>query len=361
MHSEPTATGALLIDLDALARNFRAVRAAAASAECAAVVKANAYGLGVAPVTRRLLREGCRSFFVATLAEGRELRTLAPEAAIYVFEGVLDGGVADLVENALTPVLNSLAQVERWAKEAPHRAAALHVDTGISRLGMTALEVAALAARAQLLERLDVRYVLTHFACADEPEHRLNDEQLRRFDALRAQLPACKTSIGNSAAIFGDERHRGDLVRPGIALYGGNPFSDRPNPLEAVVTLKARILQIRDVDEALTVGYGATYGAVPPARLAVVGVGYADGYPRALSNVGTAAVQGTRVPVVGRVSMDLTCIDVSALPASEVRTGDWVELIGPTVTLDEVAEAAGTISYEILTRLGPRLHREYRG
>ncbi len=274
MHSEPTATGALLVDLDALARNFRAVRAAAASAECAAVVKANAYGLGVAPVTRRLLREGCRSFFVATLAEGRELRTLAPEAAIYVFEGVLDGRVADLVENALTPVLNSLAQVERWAKEAPHRAAALHVDTGISRLGMTALEVAALAARVQLLERLDVRYVLTHFACADEPEHRLNDEQLRRFDALRAQLPPCRTSIGNSAAIFGDERHRGDLVRPGIALYGGNPFSDRPNPLEAVVTLKARILQIRDVDEALTVGYGATYGAVPPARLAVVGVGY---------------------------------------------------------------------------------------
>ena len=156
---------------------------------------------------------------------------------------------------------------------------------------MTAREVETLAGRSTLLERFDVRYVLTHFACADEPEHRLNDDQLRRFDALRAQLPPCKTSIGNSAAIFSDERHRGDLVRPGIALYGGNPFSDRPNPLEPVVTLKARILQIRDVDEALTVGYGATYGAAPPARLAVIGVGYADGYPRALSNAGTAAVQ----------------------------------------------------------------------
>jgi alanine racemase len=361
MPADVTATGALIVDLDALARNFHTLREAAAPAECAAVVKANAYGLGVVPVARRLLREGCRTFFVATLVEGRELRAVAPDSAIYVFEGALDGHVAALVENGLTPVLSSLAQVERWAEDAPKRAAAVHVDTGLSRLGMTAREVETLAGRSALLDRLDVRYVVTHLACADEPEHPLNDDQLRRFDALRARLPPSKTSIGNSAAIFSDARHRGDLVRPGIALYGGNPFRDRPNPLETVVTLRARILQIREVDEAVTVGYGATYVAAPPARLAVVGVGYADGYLRKLGNAGTAAVNGTRVPVVGRVSMDLTCIDVSAVPPRDVRVGDWVELIGPTVTLDEVAEAAGTLSYEILTRLGPRLHREYRG
>ncbi|HLF12899.1 MAG TPA: alanine racemase [Gammaproteobacteria bacterium] len=361
MHADAQFTGALVIDLDALARNFRKVRGIAAPAECAAVVKANAYGLGLAPIAKRLLREGCRRFFVATLAEGQELRALTPDAAIYVFEGVLDGQAGKLLEASLTPVLNSLEQVARWAGQAESRAAILHIDTGISRLGMAAKEVDALALDHALLQRLQIEYVLTHFACADEPDHGLNRAQLRRFDALRGRLPPAPTSIANSAAIFIDADHRGDLVRPGIALYGGNPFSDRDNPMERVVTLKARILQIREVDEGLTVGYGATYGVGPPARLAVLGVGYADGYPRALSNLGVASVGGRRVPVVGRVSMDLICVDVSALPASEVRTGDWVELFGADVTLDEVAEAAGTISYEILTRLGPRLHREYLG
>jgi alanine racemase len=153
--------------------------------------------------------------------------------------------------------------------------------------------------------------------------------------------------------------YRGDVVRPGIALYGGNPFSDRPNPMEAVVTLTAPVLQLRDLDEPQPVGYGATYLVSPPARLAVVGLGYADGYPRNLGNCGTAAVQGRRVPVVGRVSMDLLCVDVGALPRDAVRVGDSVELIGPTVGLDEVAAEAGTISYEILTGLGSRVTREY--
>jgi alanine racemase len=210
-----------------------------------------------------------------------------------------------------------------------------------------------------LLAGIDVELVLTHLACADEPEHAFNCAQLHRFEALRRRLPAAPTSIGNSAAAFIDGAHRGDVVRPGIALYGGNPFTNRANPMEPVVTFEGRILQLRDVTESITVGYGATYAAVPPARIAVLGIGYADGYPRALGNCGTAAVDGRRVPVVGRVSMDLMCVDVGTVPRDRVQVGDFAELIGPTVGVDEVAEAAGTISYEILARLGRRLTREY--
>ena len=354
MPAETPHSAALRVDLDALARNFRALRARAEPAECAAVVKANAYGVGVERVARRLEREGCRKFFVATLAEARELRAIVTAAEIYVFEGAVDGAVAKLAELYARPVLNTLEQVERWRGRGP---AALHLDTGMNRLGLGLAEVAALAKRRELTAGLAL--VMTHLACADEPDHPQNREQLERFERLRAQLPATPTSIGNSAGTLLGGPYRGDVVRPGIALYGGNPFSDRPNPMEAVVTLTAPVLQLRDLDEPQPVGYGATYLASPPARLAVVGLGYADGYPRNLGNCGAAAVQGRRVPVVGRVSMDLICVDVGALPRDAVRVGDSVELIGPTVGLDEVAAEAGTISYEILTGLGSRVTREY--
>jgi len=354
MQPDPSRHAVLRIDLDALARNFRLIEARAAPAECAAVVKADAYGLGIERVARRLLREGCRRFFVATLAEARELRAIATDADVYVFEGAVEGGVPALVEIRARPVLNTLAQVERWHGHGP---AALHVDTGMNRLGLSAAEVAAIASRRELLAGLDL--VMTHLACADEPDHPMNREQLKRFDLARAQLPPLPTSIGNSAGTLIDAAHRGDVVRPGIALYGGNPFSALPNPMASVATLTAPILQLRDVERPETVGYGATYVASPPARLAVLGVGYADGYPRNLSNRGVAAVRGRRVPVVGRVSMDLVCVDVGALPRDDVRVGDAIELFGPTVGIDEVAAAAGTISYEILTGLGRRPAREY--
>jgi alanine racemase len=231
----------------------------------------------------------------------------------------------------------------------------------MARLGLSAADVGALASQPALLRGIDIEYVMTHLACADDAEHALNQEQLTAFNSLRARLSAAKTSIGNSAGAFLDGAHRGHLVRPGIALYGGNPFVDRPNPMDAVVSLQGKILQLRDVEAATTVGYGATYAAAPPARLAVVGLGYADGYPRSLGNVGVACIDGVRVPVVGRVSMDLLCLDVSSLPVESTREGAYVDLIGGGVSLDEVAEAAGTISYEILTGLGIRLQREYRG
>jgi alanine racemase len=354
MQPDPSRHALLRIDLDALARNYRLLRSRAAPAECAAVVKANGYGLGVEPVAKRLLREGCQRFFVATLAEGRELRAIAHNAHIYIFEGAVEGGVHELAKLRLRPALNTLAQVERWRGHGP---AALHIDTGMNRLGLSAADVATVAAHRELLEGIDL--VMTHLACADEPGHPLNREQLERFAAARAQLPRLPTSIGNSAGTLIDAAYRGDVARPGIALYGGNPFSDRENPMACVATLTAPILQLRDIERPEAVGYGATYVASPPARIAVVGVGYADGYPRHLSNCGVVAIRGKRAPVVGRVSMDLILVDVGSLPRDDVRVGEPVELFGPTIGIDEVATAAGTISYEVLTGLGRRPVRDY--
>lgn len=354
-----TSSGVLVVDLDALARNYRLVRDTASPAECAAVVKANAYGLGVGPVARRLRAEGCRRFFVATAAEGMELRGLVQDADIHVLDGVTADTVETLTHFELTPVLNSLAQIERWKPTG--RAALLHFDTGMSRLGIGAEEAEVLFTESARLSGLSIKYLMTHLACADEPDHALNREQLRRFAQLRELLPEVPVSIGNSAGAFLGADHCGDLVRTGIALYGGNPFIDRDLPLAPVVRLSGRILQLREVRSPVTVGYGATRTVAPPATLAIVGIGYADGYLRCLGNRASASVNGVRIPVVGRVSMDYLCVDVSALPAGTVHCGDSVELIGEHVSVDEIATAAGTISYEILTGLGARLQRVYQG
>jgi alanine racemase len=358
MPAEPTRSATLVVDLDALARNYARMRSAAAPAECAAVVKADAYGLGARPVARRLLREGCTRFFVATAAEAAELRALAADAAIYVLEGARSGELEILADARATPVLCSLEQLERWSGRGH---ALLQLDTGMGRLGLGAREVDELARRPELLAGIEIDLVVTHLACADEPEHALNRMQLEAFECLRRRLPLARASIGNSAATFAGGAQRGDVARPGIGLYGGNPFANRPNPFEPVVTLSAPIVQVREIDAAQTVGYGATFGVAPPARLAIVALGYADGYPRALGNCGVVAIGGRRAPIVGRVSMDLICCDVTALPHDLARAGEPVEAIGPNVPLDAVAAAAGTIGYEILTRLSPRLKREYRG
>jgi alanine racemase len=359
MQPHPGATGVLIVDLDALARNYATLVRTVAPAECGAVVKADAYGLGIEPVARRLFTAGCRTYFVATLDEGVELRSILPKARIFVLAGAVPGTERALEQAALRPVLNSLNQVRSFASTGGP--AALHVDTGMTRLGLTRADVDALAGDPSLLRGIEIEYVMTHLACAEDPEHSLNTDQLAAFANLGARLPKAKTSIGNSAGAFLGSAHRGDLVRPGIALYGGNPCAARPNPVEAVVALRAPILQLRTLDAPATIGYGATYAATAGTRIAVVGLGYADGYPRTLSNRGVASINGRRVPIVGRVSMDLLCLDVSALSAEDVEEGMLVDLIGNGVSLDEVATSAGTISYEILTRLGARLRREYRG
>ncbi len=355
--SAPEVNVRLVVNLDALARNFALVRSRSGAADCAAVVKANAYGLGVERVSRRLYAEGCRHFFVATLEEGLELRGFTPDAAIHVFEGPLSGDTAPFVEAGLVPVLNSLEQVESWAPT--ERPAALHLDTGMTRLGMSEAEVDALSRRRDLLERLDLDTVMTHLACADEPEHPANREQLERFERLRARLPAARTSVGNSAGALLGGAHAGDMIRPGIALYGGNPFAARPNPVETVASLLARVVQVQRVERGQTVGYGATHRVEPGTRIATVAFGYADGYPRCLGNRGFAHAAGRRVPVVGRVSMDLIGLDVTALPADALGPGAYVELFGPNLPLEEVARLAGTINYEMLVRLGQRVRRDY--
>lgn len=353
--------GLLTVDLDAVARNYERLQKAAAPAICGAVVKADAYGLGLDAIAPVLREVGCEWFFVANLDEGRRLRRLLTDARIFVLAGAEPGEEAAVRDAELVPVLNSLPQIRRWTGNGYSTSypVAVHIDTGMSRLGLDAAEVEALAADAKLCAALNIELLMTHLACADEPEHPLNEQQLRRFDALRRQLPPAKTCIGNSAGIFAGPRYCGELVRAGIALYGGNPLLGRPNPMECVARLHSPILQLRDLRESATVGYGATHSVQPPARLATVGAGYADGYPRSLGNSGRAYVGGVFVPVVGRVSMDMLTIDVSGVPDAMVYPGAMVELLGEHVDLDELARSAGTISYEILTRLGSRWRRRY--
>ena len=365
--------GILTVDLGALAANYRQLGKLAPESEIAGVVKARAYGLGLEPVARTLATSGCRTFFVAEAAEGRALRTLLPDASIYVLNGLLAGAGAAYVAHGLRPCLSSLAEIEEWAHQSKAAGtplpAALHFDTGINRLGLTRDETDRLLSGGPLLAGIEVTLVMSHLACADEPDHPLNARQLERFKAIRAAFPRVPASLSNSAgALLGPEYHF-DLIRPGIGLYGGNPLIGAENPFRRVVGLQARVLQVRDVARGEAVGYGAEFEARRPSRLAVVSAGYGDGYFRALgtrrqggdSEAGRAYIAGNHVPLAGRVSMDLLSIDVSELGPGAVRRGDLVELIGPHVSLEDVAARAGTIAYEVLTSLGERYKRLYTG
>jgi len=350
------ASGRVEIDLGALARNYATLAAAASPGRCAAVVKADAYGLGVAPIVRCLRAAGCRHYFVATPAEGVQLRQLILDDQVFVLNGLQGSAPEEFIAAGLQPVLNTRAELRQWGSAGP---AAVHIDSGMSRLGLSADDVDSLRLEADRAPEVDVRYVLTHLACADEPGHALNRAQLRSFNDLRQLWPAAKTSIGNSAGVLLGEGFRSDLARPGIALYGGNPFRREISSIEPVVTVKARILQLRDIDAGSSIGYGASFVAKGKMRVATVGIGYADGYMRSLSNCGVVEVAGQRAPVVGRISMDLVCVDVTTLSRDAVSEGDWATMIGGSVSLEEVAALAGTIDYEILTTLGARLERIY--
>lgn len=355
-----SAAGYVAVRLASLAGNYAMLRDTADGTNVGAVVKADAYGLGAVRIAKRLMQEGCREFFVATLEEGVALRAaVAAEDSvqIYVFEGLRTGTEKLFCEHTLIPVLNTYSQIENWLDvNAP---CAVHVDTGMSRLGISIEEFATVFAKPSMAKRLGLQLLMTHLACADEPEHPQNALQVERFSAVQNLVGKVRVSIANSAGVFLDQRFRGDLIRAGIALYGGNPFAARRNPMQVVATLFARVLQIRELIHAAPVGYGATYEAPARSRIATVGVGYADGYPRMLGNAAQAAYNGTRVPVVGRVSMDLTCLEVSAPGAGDISVGDYVEMFGDHVPVDEIAGLCGTISYEILTGLNARLPRVY--
>ena len=432
MSSDPAArAGATLaIDLAGIVANWRLLCTRAAPAQCAAVIKGNAYGLGATPVARALAAAGCRMFFVASLDEGIALRqALGNEPEIAVLNGPMTGTAPEFIENGLIPVLNTPEQIAEWAglasrvlRDAPlqgapqdeghswmaseydphpeeaaerpsrrtHRRvsetwqraqrtagvspadaagtaavretsraqAILHVDSGMARLGLTADEFTDLMADPPPIAW---RAVMSHLACADSPDHEFNQRQRARFAAIAAQLPGVCASLAASSGIFLGPDYHFDLVRPGAALYGVNPLPGRPNPLRQIVRLSAKILQIRQIDRGESVGYGAAHVMEAPGRVATVAIGYADGWLRSLSHRGAGTLAGRRVPLVGRVSMDLVTFDVSAVPAELAHPGATIELLGVGYGVDDAAADAGTIGYEILTALGARYHRVYRG
>ena len=356
------AGGRLVIDAAALARNYRHLAALAAPGECAAVVKADGYGLGIGTVAPTLIDAGCTTFFVARASEGVALREIAPRPRVFVLDGVHDGTLSAIRVNGLIPVLGSKRQIGLWREAAGGEPCALHVDTGMNRLGLCPDEFAGLAGDGAF-GGLNVVLLMTHPACADDPSHPLNAVQRERFAAARARMADVPASYCNSAALVAGGPAL-DLSRPGIALYGGEAVNGAA-PLETVATLEARIVQHRTVERGESVGYGATWVAERRSRLAVCAVGYADGFPRAsgtgvplrdaVPGAGVGAMGGVRVPVVGRISMDLTIFDVTDVPPH--ADADHIELFGPTIPLDEAARAAGTIGYELLTGLGRRYGR----
>lgn len=353
----------LSIDLDALRANYRSIADHVQPAACGAVIKADAYGLGAARIASALYGEGCRHFFVAQFCETRCLtNSLGPDAEIYVLNGIDPGGEAECLGSRAIPVLNSSSQLARWRAFARADGrplpAALQVDTGMSRLGLEMTEVAEIARDPRFAEEVEVRLLMTHLACADDPDHDANAQQSDRLDAARFLFPHAPVSIANSAGAFLPERYRLDLVRPGIALYGVSPGPHAP-PMRPVVRLDARVLQVREVAQGTGVGYGFDHIAGAPQRLATIAIGYGDGWPRCLGGSGAAWHGDVRLPIVGRVSMDSMTVDISELAEGALAEGDFVELVGPSQSLTEVAHDADTIAYELLTRMGPRHARCY--
>ncbi|WP_336801595.1 alanine racemase [Kaistia sp. MMO-174] len=359
---EAAAGGVLTIDLAALAENYRILCQTAAPTRVAAVVKADAYGLGAARVVPVLHEAGCRDFFVAHLIEARRLAAIRPrDSRLYVLNGLLPGGETVCANIGAIPVLNSLDQVQRWSALAIARAvtleAVLQVDTGMARLGLSLAELQALAADPAALSGIRLTMIMSHLACADQPGHEASPTQLSVMQAASAFFPGLPVSFANSAGVFLGPDYRGALARPGIALYGGAP-TVAGHPMRPVVRLDVRVIQTRTVPAGTAVGYGGTHVTTGETRIATLAAGYADGLPRSLSNRGAAWFDGVRLPILGRVSMDSLMVDVTALPAA-LPPGALVELIGPSQTLDAIASDAGTISYEILTALGQRYHRHY--
>ncbi len=395
----PPAT--LDIDLDAIAENWRRLDAGHPGAT-AAVLKADAYGLGATYVAQKLGAAGCQSFFTAHLSEALEIQPLifgpswraqrgnrsplplAPKSGLprsprrdggdrsptftdnpmlAVLHGILPGEETIFFEQNVTPVLCSLADIALWRAEAARREttlpAFLHIDTGMSRSGLSPAELAVLRDDMARLDGINVRYVMTHLVSAEIPADPINQTQLARFRAAKTLFPTAAASIANSSGTFLGQDFTADLARPGAALYGVNPTPGAPNPMRPVITLHARILQIRDIPPGETVGYNGIWTARRPSRIATVAVGYADGFQRHLSNNATARFKGINTPLVGRVSMDLTTFDITDAP--QAMQGDSLELIGPHHDVDALAKEAGTNGYEILTSLGRRYQRRYLG
>jgi alanine racemase len=363
------AIGVLTVDLDAIIANWRKLEKTAVPAECAAVIKADAYGCGVDRVARALAGAGCKSFFVATLDEARAARAALPTAAIYVLDGFFQNCGDVYAQIDARPVIGDLYELAEWdvfcRRSGWRGGAAIHIDTGMNRLGLSLTEAQGIVPRIVAGDH-GITLVMSHLACAENLHHPLNAKQLASFREIASLYSGVPASLSNSSGVFLGAQFQFDVVRPGAALYGVNPTPEADNPMQPVVDLKARIAQIRNVERGESVGYGATWTTRRPTRLAIVSAGYADGYFRAGgSNDGTrgaeVVVAGKRCPVAGRISMDLMAIDVTDLPNNAARRGQMVTLIGEGITVDELAHHFGTIGYEVLSSLGPRYARIYKG
>ncbi|MBM3548424.1 MAG: alanine racemase [Alphaproteobacteria bacterium] len=357
----PANAGAVLtVDLDAVAANWHLLAARAAPhADCAAMVKADAYGLGAEQVGPALAKAGARVFFVATLDEGIRLRRAIAQE-IGVLEGPRPASEGEFRAQKLTPVINSLDQLARWRSSGGGRAI-VHVDTGMSRLGLSETEVETLAAEPTRLESVDLAWVMSHLVSGEVQHDPDNALQLARFRSALAKLPKAKASLANSAGIFLGSAYHFNLVRPGAALYGLAPVDHSPNPMRTTVKLEAEILTVRWIADGRSVGYNAQWRANRLTRIATVGVGYADGYLRSLTNRGRGYIAGRSIPLVGRVSMDLVTFDVTDLPEAECRPGTMVTLMGPELPPDALGALAGTNGYQMLTGLSRRYARRYLG
>ncbi|HCL66838.1 MAG TPA: alanine racemase [Rhizobium sp.] len=365
----------LTVDLGALADNWRDMARRSGSARTAAVVKADAYGMGIEDAGSTFYEAGARDFFVAVPAEGETLRSYAPDARIFVLSGIWPGMEETFFENDLVPVIASEEQLAFWMSTVAERGehpCALHVDTGFNRLGLPIDDALALAHDVSRPATFSPVLVLSHLACGDDPASPMNPWQLESFRKVSAAFEGIDSSLSASAGTFLGPDYHFDLTRPGIALYGGEAVSGVANPMRPVAKAEARILQIREAKAGQTVSYGGTQTLVRDSRLAIVSAGYADGYLRSLSGTGVPLRQtglsgacgyiaGHRVPVVGRITMDLTIFDVTDVPAGAIAAGDYVELFGPNMPFDDVARAGGTIGYELLTSMGLRYERHYTG
>ncbi|MCB9988215.1 MAG: alanine racemase [Rhodospirillales bacterium] len=355
----PTVPARLTVDLAALRNNYRLLKQAAGTAAVAGIVKANAYGLGMEQVVRVLESEACPHYFVATLEEAIALRALTNKP-IAMLGGLWAGCENEYLHHDITPVLNSLDEIARWHDTARNNnqglSALIHFDTGMNRLGITLADTDILLNDFSRLDGLDVQMVMSHFACADEKDSPMNAAQFQKFSTIASRFPNAQKSLANSYGLFRNPAYCFDMVRPGIALYGGNPAPEGANKMNPVVSLNTLILQVKSIPENETIGYNATYRFKKEARVATVALGYADGFFRSNSNKAILYLNGRPCPVIGRVSMDLVTIDIGD---QDARPGDMVEVIGPHQSVDDLAASAGTISYEVLTSLGHRFERSY--
>lgn len=354
---------AFRVNLDSIAHNFNFLQSQLPKSRCSAVVKADAYGLGMTQIAPTLIKAGCRDFFVATIDEALQLRRVVAEGHIYVLSGLLKGCEDELYHHQIIPVLNDLGQIHLWNQYARNREkklpAVIHVDTGMWRLGLPPREVNALVADLSVLAPFDLKLIMSHLACSDSPHHDKNLQQLDAFNDARKRLPQVPASMANSHGIFLGDAYHYDMVRPGRSLYGLGARFLHTDGLCQALQIYAKVLQVSPIGKGETIGYDAMYCVSKPTRIATISIGYADGYVRTLSNHGRVFIHGYEAPIVGRVSMDVITVDVGEVPEHLAIPGAWAEIIGENISADEVALAAGTTSREISSKMGSRFHRIY--